>query len=233
MNAAWTQIAMRGGMSLSADQNQRLSRYLGLLLAANARMNLTRITDREAAELHHVGDALTLLPYLPAGRIHLGDVGSGGGVPGIPLAIMRPDAQVLLIESTAKKAAFLAETVAELRLTNVSIINRRAEDLGRSGEFRQSMDVVVARAVATLNWLAEWCLPLLKVGGRVLAMKGPRASDELYAAAHAIRVLGGGSPEVHPAPLSRAEKHVIVELIKLKPTPPKYPRPATTAKEPL
>src|SRR4051794_29698257 len=159
-------------------------------------MNLTRITDRPAAEVQHVGDALTVLPFLPKRELRLVDVGSGGGVPGIPLAIVRPDARVLLVESTKKKAAFLRSAVAELGLRNVTVSDQRVEDVARAEEHRERYDVAVARAVAALAWLAEWCLPLVKKGGRVLAMKGQRAADELPAAARAIKYVNGGQPVV-------------------------------------
>ncbi|HZN64393.1 MAG TPA: RsmG family class I SAM-dependent methyltransferase, partial [Tepidisphaeraceae bacterium] len=116
MNPLWTDLAARAAVPLSPDQHALLSRYLDLLLEANQSMNLTRITDRAAAEVQHVGDALTLLPHLPPGDILLADVGSGGGVPGIPLAVARPDARVLLIESTKKKANFLRSAAAKLGL---------------------------------------------------------------------------------------------------------------------
>src|SRR4051794_31430954 len=103
----WQDLALRAGINVSEAQIQLLHRYLDLLIAGNQRMNLTRITDRAAAEVQHVGDALTLLPFLPGTSHRLADVGSGGGVPGIPLAIVRPDAQVTLVESTKKKAIFL------------------------------------------------------------------------------------------------------------------------------
>ena len=112
-------MAANAGRTLDASQHERLGQYLDLLLAANQTMNLTRITDRAAAELHHVADSLTVLPLLPQAEFRLADVGTGGGVPGIPLAIARPDAQVLLIESTRKKAAFLQSAIAELGLVNV------------------------------------------------------------------------------------------------------------------
>src|SRR3954447_25510929 len=127
-------IAGRAGVTLSTEQIDKLDKYLSLLLAANERMNLTRITDRAVAEVQHVGDSLTLLPFLPPGPHALADVGTGGGVPGIPLAIARPDAQVTLIESTKKKAAFLGERVAQLGLTNVIVDDRRAEVLGARGK---------------------------------------------------------------------------------------------------
>ena len=230
MNPLWTEIAARAESVLTPAQHEQLGRYIDLLLQANRRMNLTRILDREAAEVHHVGDALTLLRFIPAGPQRLADVGSGGGVPGIPLAIVRPDLQVVLIESTRKKATFLEEVASELGLANIRVSPTRAEDAGRSTELRESFDVVVARAVATMDWLAEWCIPLVKKGGKMLAMKGPKAAEELPAAEHAIRLMGGSSPDVHPADLPGADNHVIVEIRKLRKTPPSYPRPATQAK---
>src|SRR5687767_14107401 len=166
MNPLWNDLAARAGVTLSDEQHAGLSRYLDLLLEANARMNLTRITDRAAAELQHVGDALTVLPHLPREPHRLADVGTGGGVPGIPLAIVRPEMTVLLIESTKKKAAFLKQVIEELKLPNVSVSEWRAEDVGHSNS-RETFDVAVARAVATLDWLAEWCLPLVKTGGKM------------------------------------------------------------------
>lgn len=233
MNPLWTEIAGRAGATLSPQQHELLGRYLDVLLAANQRMNLTRITDRESADLYHVADALTLLRHLPAGALKVADVGSGGGVPGIPLAITRPDAQVVLIESTRKKAAFLADAAATLDLPNLRVCDLRAEDAGRTPKVRESFDIVVARAVATLDWLAEWCLPLVRKGGKMLAMKGEKAATELPVAGHAIRLMGGGSPDVHPADLPGAHHHVIVEIRKIKTTPAAYPRPATHAKTPI
>lgn len=234
MNALWTELADAANTTLSAEQHERLSRYLDLLLAANQTMNLTRIVDRPAAEVQHVGDALTLLRRLPPGQVRIADVGSGGGVPGIPLAIARPDAQFLLIESTKKKAVFLERAVAELGLDNVRVTGIRAEDAGRDRQFRESFDVVIARAVGTMDWLAEWCLPLVKQGGVLLAMKGPKAAEELPLAEHAIALLGGGRPDVRPADLPGTRHYVIVEIRKTGKTPAAYPRAATaTGGKPL
>jgi 16S rRNA (guanine527-N7)-methyltransferase len=199
------------------------------LFEANTRMNLTRITDRPDAELQHVGDALTALPYLLKEPHRLADVGSGGGVPGIPLAIARPDMQIMLIESTKKKAAFLKETAAALKLGNVTVSEWRAEDVGNSNS-RETFDVVIARAVATMVWLAEWCLPLVKRGGKFLAMKGPKVNDELPEAAKAIKLLGGAQPIVHPVDLPGTEHRVIVEIAKERKSDTRYPRSATVAK---
>ena len=174
-NELWQSLAAAAGGSLDAAQQEKLARYLDLLSETNRKINLTRITDRAAAEVQHVGDALTLLPFLPKGSFSLVDVGSGGGVPGIPLAIARPDAQVLLIESTKKKGVALERFAAELGLDNLSVSTTRAEDAGQSSK-RETFDVATARAVATLDWLAEWCLPLVKVGGKVLAQERGSAS---------------------------------------------------------
>jgi 16S rRNA (guanine527-N7)-methyltransferase len=233
INELWNDLARAAGRELSDGQHEKLVRYLDLLLAANARMNLTRITDRAAAEVQHVGDALTLLPHLPKDTpgLSIADVGTGGGVPGIPLAIALPDARVTLIESTKKKAAFLSEAIAQLKLSNVAVLAGRAEEVGAPGApTRESFDVAVARAVATMDWLAEWCLPLVKKGGRVLAMKGQRIAEELPAAAKAIKLLGGGEPRVHTVELPGTEHRVIVEIPKVLRTDKRLPRDPTVAK---
>jgi 16S rRNA (guanine527-N7)-methyltransferase len=226
----WIDLAARANRSLSDGQQQQLATYLDLLLAANQRMNLTRIVDRESAEVQHVGDALTLLKYLPEKTARVADVGSGGGVPGMPLAIALPGVKFVLFESTKKKAAFLEQTVRDLGLDNVRVSDLRAEDAGRDAQFRETFDVAIARAVGAMNWLAEWCLPLVRKGGIVLAMKGPKAAEELPLAEHAIKILGGGSPDVHPADLPGASQHVIVEIRKTTKTPHIYPRAATATK---
>src|SRR2546423_4897134 len=229
-NPLWIQLASAAGLTLSDEQASKLSQYLDLLLVANERMNLTRFESREAAEIAHVADALTILPFLPPGPHKLADVGSGGGVPGIPLAIARPDAAVLLIESTQKKAAFLKDAAAQLGLANVSVSSWRAEDVGHSNS-RETCDIVAARAVGAMVFLVEWCLPLVKKGGKLLAMQGPRIAEELPAAQKAIKLLGGGPAIVHPvASLPDITGHVIVEVPKLAKTDPRYPRPATIAK---
>jgi 16S rRNA (guanine527-N7)-methyltransferase len=214
----WNSLATRAGISLDAEQVGLLGAYLDLLEAANKRMNLTRITDRAQAEVLHVGDAMTLLPFLPVGAHRLADVGSGGGIPGIVLGIVRPDAQVVLIESTKKKAEFLTSAVKELKLVNVSIDSRRAEEVGRSG-LRESFDVVAARAVGTLDVLVEWLLPLVKVGG-----------EEWKRAQPIISMLGGGAGEMLDADLQAGMGHLIIRIPKVARTPPRFPRDPSVAK---
>lgn len=216
-------------MSLDSQRVGQFDAFLDLVMAANRRMNLTRITDRGQAEILHVADALTLLPHLPPKEHRLVDVGSGGGVPGMVLAIARPDIQVVLVESTRKKADFLVSAARELKLANVVVEPKRAEDVARS-EQRESFDVAVARAVAVLPILVEWLLPLVKVGGWALAMKGPKAVEEMKRAQRTIRSLGGGQVGAYPVGLPPARGHLIVKVPKIAQTPDRFPRPASVAK---
>jgi len=216
----WAQLATRGGIELQDSQRQLLHRYLDLLIAGNQKMNLTRIVDPAAAGLLHVGDSLTLLPLLPKGPHRLVDVGSGGGLPGMVLAIARPEVKVTLLEATRKKADFLKSTADELGLGNVTVIPMRAEEAVRDkptgGGMRGPFDVAVARAVALLPQLAEWLLPLLKPGGVMLAMKGPKVAEEIPATSKILRRLCGGKISQIPAGLPGVEGHLIVSIPKLR-----------------
>jgi 16S rRNA (guanine527-N7)-methyltransferase len=230
VNPLWQQLAGRASMVLSQQQGDQLSHFLDLLLAANQQMNLTRIDTMAEAEVGHVGDSLTLLPYLPKTSFTLADVGTGGGMPGMPVAIARPDAKITLIESTQKKAVFLEEAVRQIGLTNVRVAPCRAEDEAR-GPNRERYDVVVARALAAMNVLVEWCLPLVKINGKLLAMKGGKIAEELPAAARAIKMLGGAEPTVHAADLPGSDHHVIVEIVKPRRTEKRFPRTTAKTKE--
>lgn len=183
-----------------------------------------------------VDDCLTLVGLLEPGA-RVVDVGSGGGLPGLPLAVVRPDLQITLIEARARKTAFLVQAAARLGLANVAVLGMRAETAGRSPEHREAYDVAVARALAPMPVLAELCLPLVRVGGRLLAMKAsaPAQLDiELVAAGAAIDSLGGGRAEVVATPSSARRHGVVVIVPKVTPTPAGYPRrPGVPGRRPL
>ncbi len=206
-----------------------IARYVAQLIAANDRMNLTAVRDRHGIEHRHIAESLALLRLLeqrhalPAGSAVL-DVGSGGGLPGLPIAIARPDVSVTLLEATGKKAAFLTETAAALGLSNVTVIAMRAEEAGRLPAYRERFDIVTARAVAVLATLAELTLPFARVGGWVLAVKGSRWPEELQEARAAITACGGDPKAVNPLATGADSPLVAVWLRKSRPAPAAYPR---------
>ena len=178
-----------------------------------------------------VADSLVLLDHL--GRAHrLVDVGTGGGLPGLALKIARPGLAVTLVEADQAKAAFLVQACARLGLEDVEIVARRAEDVGRDARYRESFAVAVARALAPLPILVELCLPLVRVGGRLLAQKTDR--EEVASAEHAIDLLGGSLARVVPAPSAARRSGTVVIVSKVRPTPPEYPRrPGVPSRKPL
>ena len=176
------------GAVVAASALEAIGAYLGLLLAMNEQMNLTAIRDPDAAWTRHVLDALSVLPALQglAAGARVADVGSGGGIPGLPLAIARPDVSFTLVESTQKKASFLVAASGALGLSNVVVRAERAEQLA-AGALRSSFDAVTARAVARLAALVPLTVPLLRPGGCAVLIKGERAGEELAESASVLR----------------------------------------------
>ena len=170
-----------------------------------------------------VEDSLVLLDHLGDAR-RLVDVGSGGGLPGLPLKIARRDLVVTLVEADQTKAAFLVQACVRLELGGVEVLARRAEDLGRDPQYREVFDVAVARALAPMPTLVELCLPLVRVGGMLLAQKTDK--EDLDAARHAIEVLGGSLESVAPARSAARNSGTVVVIRKIAPTPAAYPRRA-------
>jgi 16S rRNA (guanine527-N7)-methyltransferase len=182
-----------------------------------------------AAEL--IDDALVLLDHL-AGDEMLVDVGSGGGLPGLALKLARPDLAVTLVESDRSKAAFLVQAAARLQLSGVEVLDRTAEEAGQDPHYRETFDVAVARALAPMPVLVELCLPLVRVGGRLLAQK--TAAEDVARARHAIEVLGGALDSVAPAASTARQSGTVVIVRKIAPTPPAYPRrPGVPRRRPL
>ena len=215
------------GVEFEPGDLDRLQRFLQLLLEANQTTNLTAITDPAAAWMKHIFDALTLLPIIASAadesegaKKRVVDVGSGGGVPAIPLAIVMPDVDFTLVEATGKKAAFLTETIGALGLRNAGVQQSRAEPMGQDrSRYREKYDVAIARALGHLAVVAELCGPLVRKGGLVLAVKGAKADQEVEESAKAMGEIGLRHAETVATPTGR-----IVVLEKTIRTPRAYPR---------
>ena len=221
------------GVAAEAEQVEKLAAFHSLLTGANARMNLTRVSadPAEAIDRNYL-DSLSPLPHL-AGANTCVDVGSGAGFPGVPLAIFLPDTHFVLMDSLSKRVEFLRGVIKELSL-NAEAVCLRAEDAGR-GALREAFDAATARAVAPLNVLCELLLPLVRVGGKAVALKGPGAAAEAEAAQNALEALGGQLFAIEEVPIpGRDWAHTLAVLAKTAPTPEKYPqRVGVPEKRPL
>ena len=222
------------GWKIAPAQAEQFQTYMELLLEWNEKMNLTAITDPDEVVEKHFLDSLTLLswPKLKQGAKVI-DVGTGAGFPGIPLKIMRPDIDLTLLDGTMKRLNFLGEVCAALKLS-ARRVHKRAEEAGLDKTMRERYDLAAARAVASLPVLAEYCLPLIKMKGHFIAMKGPGAAEELKEAANALEILGSGDPQLLSLTLPGGEERSLVICQKLRFTPKGYPRHGgTILKHPL
>jgi 16S rRNA (guanine527-N7)-methyltransferase len=222
------------GIPLSSAQEGQFEQYYRHLVAWNERLNLTTITGYDEVQVKHFLDSLVSLPViaeelkapLPMSKpLRLVDVGSGAGFPGLPLKIGSPSLDVTLMDGTQKKVHFLQEVVDTLQLGTIEVVHGRAEELGRKTEHRDRYDLVTARAVAPLNILVEYLLPLVRPGGLAVVYKGPGAPQEFMDARQAIKLLGGDAVRLAPVTVPfLPEKRFILLLKKLRPTPAPYPR---------
>ncbi len=226
-------------LEITGRQADQLDRYAQLLVEWNEKMNLTAITDPEGVLVKHLMDSLTVLRSLPAAgeKVRLIDVGTGAGFPGIPLAVMREELELTLLDSLNKRLVFLEAVCRALGL-EARCVHARAEEAGRQKAHREKYNVATARAVAALPVLCEYCLPLVVPGGVFLAMKGPDGEREAQEAASAIKVLGGklsGIDEWQLPPVEgEAAERKILRIQKISPTPDRFPRQAAKiAKQPL
>lgn len=219
--------AAEAGIPLTRGDAEKIAAYHQMLTEANARFNLTRVNDDPAEAIDR--NYLDCLAPLKAGMGKVRraiDVGSGAGFPGIPLCICLPDTRFVLLDAQGKRAEFLSQVISELGL-NAEALHLRAEDAARKPELRERFDLATARAVAPLNLLAEYLLPFVRTGGRMLAYKGPTAEEEIAQAENALDILGGRYLRSEPAPIpGRDWDHRLVWIEKVKPAPEKYPRRA-------
>ena len=217
------------GIALNDDRINKLVAYHEMLTAANRVMNLTRVSDdlREAADRNYLDSISPLCyPTLFSGVKTLVDVGSGAGFPGIPLAIARDDIHITMIDALGKRVNFLNDVIAQLKL-NARAIHMRSEDAGRDKSLREQFDCATARAVAGMNVLSELCLPFVKVGGEMIAYKGPSLEEELAVAQSAIETLGGRVRGILPVEIpGRDWAHQLLVIDKIRPTPVGFPRKA-------
>jgi len=216
------------GLTLSPDQVDQFSRYAAELIDWNRRVNLTAISDPLEIVHKHFLDSLSVITACDlhaADRII--DVGSGAGFPGLPIRIARPDVRLALLEAARKKCDFLRHIVAALGLSDVAIVNARAEDAGRDPAHREQYHVAVARAVAETATLVEYLLPFVRVGGRAVAQKSGEVASEVERAGAAITTLGGRVQSIAPVNVPGLnEARTILVIEKVAPTPDKYPRRA-------
>nr|WP_263314449.1 16S rRNA (guanine(527)-N(7))-methyltransferase RsmG [Mammaliicoccus sp. Marseille-Q6498] len=223
------------GIELTDHQVKQFETYFEMLVEWNEKINLTAVTEKEEVYLKHFFDSITPSFYIDFNNIKtICDVGAGAGFPSIPLKIIYPHIQVTIVDSLNKRIKFLNELANALEIDQVNFVHDRAETFGKK-EYRESFDIVTARAVARLSVLSELCIPLVKTGGQFVALKGSQGNEELEDAQFAISVLGGKVKEVYEFKLPLEESmRQIIAIDKLKQTPKKYPRkPGTPNKEPL
>jgi len=232
------QALAKQGIELTDVQKEQFATYFHELVETNKVMNLTSITEEDQVYLKHFYDSIVLGfvdEKLLTEELTLCDVGSGAGFPSLPLKIINPKLKITIVDSLNKRIKFLDTLVNKLNLIDVSLVHGRAEEVGKNSQFRESFDVVTARAVAAMNVLTEFCLPLVKVGGQFVAMKSEKAPEELETAQYAIKTLGGEIKRQESVELPNdAGVRNFIFVNKIAKTPKKYPRkPGTPAKKPL
>ena len=213
---------------------EMFEQYMDGILEWNKKINLTAITDREEFISKHFVDSVlsyNFREYIDADSII--DIGTGAGFPGIPLAIVSPDKKFVLADSLNKRLKVINELASKIGIDNIETVHGRAEELARNKKYREAFDLCISRAVANLAVLCEYCLPFIKLGGHLLAYKGPDAEEEVKMAEKAIKILGGKLIEIVSVDLDGYD-HNIVVIEKINKTPSKYPRKAgTPGKEPI
>lgn len=210
---------------------EKLDRYAELLTEWNERINLTAITDPDGIVLKHFADSLLLTKALEIPQnASVIDVGTGAGFPSVPVALLRPDVRLTLLDSLNKRIVFLQELTRQLAVP-ANCVHARAEEAGQKADYREKYEVATARAVANLRDLAEYCIPFVRVGGYFAALKGYEIEEELKEAEYAISQMGGEIACIKKYRLSEEANRAIVVIKKVRQTPAKYPRPSAKMKK--
>lgn len=224
------------GLAFDEDKYDKFIKYKELIKTWNEKINLTAITEDEEIVKKHFIDSIKVFRFSrfkEARRVI--DVGTGAGFPGIPISIIEPNIEVVLLDSLNKRVNFLNEVIKDLKLSNISAVHGRAEDLAREKNFRESFDFAVSRAVANMAVLSELCIPYVKVNGYFIALKGPSVDEEINEGRKAVITLGGNINDILNVEVEGTElRHNLVIVKKVKETPKLYPRKAgTVSKKPI
>lgn len=221
-------------IELSEEQVNQFYAYMKMIQEWNEKINLTAILEPKEMILKHFIDSITILGDIK-GNAKIVDVGTGAGFPGIPIKIVRPDTEIILLDSLNKRINFLNNVIEELKLNRIKAVHSRAEEFGINNQYRESFDVAVSRAVAPMNILLEYLLPAVKFGGICICMKGPEIDEEIKKSKNALDVLGGKIEKIQKIELvNSGNERTLIRVRKTKITPNKYPRnPGTPSKKPL
>lgn len=209
-------------IELTDEQICLFEKYYNMIIEWNEKFNLTAITDEDEVIEKHFVDSVLPYEILPQ-NAKIIDIGAGAGFPSIPLKIVRPDLNFLLIDSVNKKITFITEVISNLDLSGIIALHTRIEDLAINPAYRETFDICVSRAVARLNTLAEYSLPFVKIGGKMIAYKSKQIEDEMFEARKAIKLFGGEIKEVSINNLENGDRNVLV-IEKVTATPEKFPR---------
>lgn len=222
-------------INLDKKQVDKLIYYMNAVLLENSKLNLTAITDKDEFILKHIIDSIVMInsKHITTGTSMI-DIGTGAGFPGIPLKIVYPEINLVLVDSVEKKLKFISKTIDSMGI-EAKLVHERAEKLGQDPNYREKHDIVISRAVAQLQVLGELCLPLVKIDGIMITSKGPKYHEEINIAHEAIEKLGGDADNLVIKNIDLCEiERYIINVRKISPTPKKYPRkPGVPNKNPL